>query len=77
VPHWVTEWAEHDGLGSKNVGSSLYGGRLIEYEFGNGGEERVVTHYETIGGCHCWPSTLPNVDDADGTFYNATRIIMV
>ncbi|KAF4630651.1 hypothetical protein G7Y89_g7490 [Cudoniella acicularis] len=73
IPHWVTSWSERDGFGKKNVSESLYGGNVTKYTFG---AEKEVEHYLTENLGHAWPSTLPNDDNAAGTYYNATPIIM-
>jgi poly(3-hydroxybutyrate) depolymerase len=77
IPHWVREWSKREGYGLTNLTSQLYGGKVQKYEYGGAANQLgVVTHYLTDGLGHAWPSTEPNDDNPDGTYYNATPIIM-
>ena len=76
VPHFVRQWSKRDGLGLRNKTTSLFGGNVLEYQFGTGEELGLVTHYKIHGLGHAWPSTKPNSDNPNGTYFNATPIIM-
>ena len=79
VPHLVREWAGRDGLGTeKNETTQLFGGKVQRYRFGKGEEEELglVTHYRVEGLGHAWPSKEANGDNPDGTYLDATPIIM-
>lgn len=76
VPHMVREWAARDGLGTDNETSELYDGQVQRYRFGTGAEAELVTHYRIEGLGHSWPSRQPNSDNANGTYLDATPLIM-
>lgn len=77
VPHMVREWAGRDGLGTeKNETTQLYDGKVQRYRFGEGEELGLVTHYRVEGLGHAWPSKEANGDNPDGTYLDATPIIM-
>jgi poly(3-hydroxybutyrate) depolymerase len=76
VPHFVREWAKRDGLGLHNQTTSLYDGNVLEYQYGSEEALGTVTHYRIEGLGHDWPSVNPNSDNPDGTFLDATPIIM-
>ncbi|GAQ05603.1 feruloyl esterase B [Aspergillus lentulus] len=76
VPHFVREWAKRDGLGLHNQTTSVYDGNVLEYQYGRGEALGTVTHYRIEGLGHDWPSVNPNSDNPDGTFLDATPIIM-
>lgn len=73
VPHFVREWASRDDLGGKNETTTTNGGKVEVSRFGDHGE---VVHYRIEGLGHAWPSTEPNSDNPDGTYVDATPIIM-
>lgn len=77
IPHWVREWSKREGYGLTNTTTQLYGGHVQKYEYGGAaGKLGIITHYLTDGLEHAWPSTTPNDDNRNGTYYNATPIIM-
>lgn len=77
IPHWVRDKSQREGFGLTNKTTSLFGGKVLEYQYGGAaGELGIITHYLTDGLGHAWPSTLPNDDNSKGTYYNATPIIM-
>ncbi|RDL31362.1 putative poly(3-hydroxybutyrate) depolymerase [Venustampulla echinocandica] len=77
IPHWVREWSKRDGYGASNKTTDLHHGKVQKYEYGGGkGNLGVVTHYLTQGLGHAWPSTLPNSDNPNGTYFDATPIII-
>lgn len=75
IPHWIQGWAEYDGLGTTNVSSqvpgALEGSSAVQYEFGEGTDQGLVTHimdgtvskptifFLGIRIC-CWASTMPS-----------------
>lgn len=61
LPHFMTEWAKRNGLGSKNESTALDSGRVVKYEFGKGAEKGIDTHYWVQGLGHTWASTKANV----------------
>ncbi|KAF1344837.1 putative ferulic acid esterase [Delphinella strobiligena] len=77
IPHFVTEWAERDGLGGSNISTSLDGGNVTKYEFGASthaigpyNATGLVTHYRVEGLGHMWPW------ENQGHYINATSITM-
>ncbi|KAL3420051.1 ferulic acid esterase [Phlyctema vagabunda] len=76
IPHWIQDWSIRNGFDSTNVTTDLYDNRLHKYEYGHGENLGIVTHYLTDGLGHDWPSIEANNDNPDGTFYDATPIIM-
>jgi poly(3-hydroxybutyrate) depolymerase len=77
IPHWVREWSKREAYGLTNKTTQLYDGKVQKYEYGGAaGQLGIVSHYLTDGLGHNWPSTEPNDDNPDGTYYNATPIIM-
>ena len=75
IPHFMTEWAKRNGLGARNTTTSLYGGNVIEFDYGMANGHPVDSHYRVAGLGHQWPSTVPN-DDGGSTYFNATELIM-
>ncbi|CZT52096.1 related to poly(3-hydroxybutyrate) depolymerase [Rhynchosporium secalis] len=77
VPHWVREWSKREGHGLTNQTTGLYGGRVLKYEYGGAaGKLGIVTHYLVDGLGHDWPSQGPNGDSDEGTYLDATPLIM-
>ena len=76
VPHMLREWAKRDGLGSKNETTELYDGKVHRYRYGEGDDDGLVMHYRIEGLGHAWPSQKPNGDNPDGTYLDATPLIM-
>jgi poly(3-hydroxybutyrate) depolymerase len=76
IPHFVREWSKRQGYGLHNKTTELYGGHVQKYEYAKGDSLGIVTHYLIDGLGHDWPSVEPNSDNPDGTYLNATPIIM-
>ncbi|KAE8371754.1 Alpha/Beta hydrolase protein [Aspergillus bertholletiae] len=76
IPHFVREWSERLGYGHHNKTTELYGGNVQEYQYGSGDAFGIVTHYRIDGLGHAWPSMQPNSDNPNGTYLDATPIIM-
>ncbi|KAI5364131.1 putative alpha/Beta hydrolase, feruloyl esterase B/C/D [Septoria linicola] len=77
VPHFVTEWAKRNGLGSTNITTNTYDRQVHKHEFGQAqGKVGLVTSYWVNALTHSWASTIANTDTATPTFVNATSIMM-
>lgn len=76
VPHFVREWAKRDGLGVRNKTREFFGGNVTEFRYGTGENLGMVTHYRVDGLGHAWPSKKPNSDNANGTYFDGTPVIM-
>ncbi|KAH7317934.1 poly depolymerase [Rhexocercosporidium sp. MPI-PUGE-AT-0058] len=77
IPHWVREWSKREGFGLTNKTTSLYGGKVLRYEYGAAsGRLGIVSHYLVEGLGHDWPSRAANGDNKKGTYLDATPIIM-
>jgi poly(3-hydroxybutyrate) depolymerase len=72
IHRWVEEWSKRDGLETCGVETDLYGGKVKRWEYGGG----KVTGYLVEGLGHAWPSVGPNSDNPNGTYFDATPIIM-
>lgn len=75
IPHFMTEWAVRNGVGSHNVSTSSHGVNVIQYDYGTSDGHAVDTHIWIKDLAHQWPSTVPN-DDGGATYFNATERIM-
>lgn len=50
VQHFMTAWAQRNGLGKTNVTTKLYNGKVTKYEFGKSRNlQGVNTHYKING----------------------------
>ncbi|KAJ9314736.1 CAZyme family CE1 [Paecilomyces variotii] len=77
IPHWAREWSKRDGYGPKSDLTSSFDNHVLKYEYGNSdGSLGMVTHYLIRGLGHAWPSTQPNSDNPNGTYINATPLIL-
>lgn len=48
--HFISSWANRNGLGSANVSANLYDGKVTKYEFGKSrGFQGINTHYRIKG----------------------------
>lgn len=56
VPHFVTAWAERDGLDSKNESSTVDGTDITHYSFGQGETAGMVQSYYLPKLGHKWPT---------------------
>lgn len=71
IPHFITEWAKRDGLGSSNITTSQSSGNVIKYQFGASIHATgLVTHYRIQGMGHSWPWK------SEGHYIDATEIAM-
>lgn len=62
LPHFMTEWANRNGLGTRNVSTTLRDGEVVRYQWGRGDLKGVNTHYLVEDLEHVWPDTKPNAD---------------
>ncbi|KAB8272959.1 Alpha/Beta hydrolase protein [Aspergillus minisclerotigenes] len=76
IPHFVRAWSKRLGYGLHNTTKELYDGNVQEYQYGNGDNFGIVTHYRIGGLGHDWPSVRPNSDNPNGTYLDATPIIV-
>jgi poly(3-hydroxybutyrate) depolymerase len=72
VPHWLDGWRKRESFGACGNETSLFGGKVKKTEFGGG----KVTGYLVEGLGHAWPSVEPNGDNPNGTYFDATPLIM-
>ncbi|KAE8385808.1 Alpha/Beta hydrolase protein [Aspergillus alliaceus] len=76
IPHYIRQWSKRLGYGLHSKTTKLYDGNVWKFEYGHKGKLGIVTHYRIDGLGHAWPSTEPNNDNPDGTYFEATPIIM-
>jgi poly(3-hydroxybutyrate) depolymerase len=55
VHHFVTSWAERDGLGATNVTSQVPNTDAVHFSFGEGASTGMVQSYYVPGMGHTWP----------------------
>lgn len=70
VPHFITAWAERDGLGSTNTTSKAENTDVVHYSFGEGASAGMVQAYYVPDLGHKWPM------DEKKTPISATKIFM-
>ncbi|KAF2720060.1 carbohydrate esterase family 1 protein, partial [Polychaeton citri CBS 116435] len=68
LPHWVSDWAVRNNLGTSNVTTqNAFGNPLVTmYEFGSGTSLGYVTHYRLANWTHNW-SLIQNGGPIDST----------
>lgn len=71
IPDWLTLWATRDGDDAKNSSSKLYKGNVQVSTW-----KDMTQGYLIDGLGHAWPSTEPNLDNSQGTYLNATPIML-
>lgn len=77
IPHWAREWSKRDGYGPGSDLTTSFDNNVLEYEYGAlDGTLGIVTHYLIKGLGHAWPSTQPNSDNPNGTYIDATPLIL-
>lgn len=78
IPHFITSWADRNGLGAINKTTSLYSGHVKEYVFGSGSTSGINAHYWIDGMGHTWPNAASNYMDATPVvmefFYKVSRV---
>jgi len=66
IPHFMTAWANRNGLGSSNITTPQSNGHVKQDEFGqSSGLRGINTHYWIDGMGHTWPNAMDNY--LDGT----------
>jgi poly(3-hydroxybutyrate) depolymerase len=69
IPHFMTAWAERNGLGENYAQSNLYNNHVKKMEWGSGSLRGINTHYSIDNMGHTWPN--------EKSYYmNATPMIM-
>ncbi|CAD6498987.1 BgTH12-04641 [Blumeria graminis f. sp. triticale] len=77
IQHWAEAWAERQGFGSEYISSLLYDGSVTKFEYApNTPNQGIITHYAIVGLDHDWPNISPNADNANGTYLDATPLIV-
>lgn len=56
IPHFMTAWAQRNGLGDRSADTSLYGGHVRKMEWGGGSLQGINTHYSIDNMGHTWPN---------------------
>ncbi|EOD46533.1 putative ferulic acid esterase protein [Neofusicoccum parvum UCRNP2] len=77
ILEWAARWAERSGCAedAEPVVEELYDGNVKHYKW-TCSEGNATQHYAIAGLGHDWPSTGPNGDNPDGTYLDATPLIM-
>jgi poly(3-hydroxybutyrate) depolymerase len=70
VPHFVTSWAERNGMEASNQTSQAYNGDAVHYSFGNGEAAGMVQSYYVPTMGHVWAS------GSNGEVLKATDVLM-
>ncbi|KAM0710495.1 hypothetical protein Q7P35_002858 [Cladosporium inversicolor] len=70
IPHFVTSWAERNGMESSNRTSEVHNGNAVRYTFGQGEAAGLVQSYYIPAMGHAWPSGF------NREVLNATDILM-
>lgn len=71
IPDWLVLWASRDGDDKSNSTSSLHSDNVQISSW-----DDITVGYLINGLGHAWPSTVSNIDNPDGTYLNATPIIL-
>ena len=69
IPHFMTAWAERNGLGEDYAQSNLANNHVRKMEWGKGGLKGINTHYNIDNMGHTWPNE-------QAYYINATPLIM-
>lgn len=70
VPHFVTSWAERNGMDAANQTSEAYNGKATHYSFGEGEAAGMVQSYYVPTMGHVWAS------GSNGEVLKATEVLM-
>lgn len=70
IPHFVTSWAERNGMGSSNRTSEVHNGNAVHYTFGEDEASGMVQSYFVPSMGHVWPS------GSNGEVLKATDVLM-
>lgn len=55
IPHFMTAWAQRNGLSTRPTNTSLHSGHVQKMEWGNGSTKGINTHYAIDNMPHTWP----------------------
>lgn len=70
IPHFVTSWAERNGMGTSNRTSRIHGGGAVHYSFGEGAADGMVQSYLIPSMGHVWAS------GSNGEVLRATDVLL-
>jgi poly(3-hydroxybutyrate) depolymerase len=70
VPHFVTSWAERNGMEASNQTSDVYNGDAVHYSFGVGETAGMIQSYYVPTMGHVWAS------GSNGEVLKATDVLM-
>lgn len=70
IPHFVTSWAERNGMETSNQTSEVYNGNAMHYSFGEGEATGMVQSYYVPTMGHVWAS------GSNGEVLKATDVLM-
>lgn len=70
IPHFVTSWAERNGMSTSNRTSEVNDGNAVHYSFGDGDAAGMVQSYYVPTMGHVWPA------GSNSEVLKATNVIM-
>ena len=70
IPHFVTSWAERNGMTTSNRTSEVYGGDAVHYSFGEAAADGMVQSYYVPTMGHVWAS------GSNGEVLRATDVLL-
>jgi poly(3-hydroxybutyrate) depolymerase len=70
IPHFVTSWAERNGMNASNRTSEVYGGDAVHYSFGEAAADGMVQSYYVPTMGHVWAS------GSNGEVLRATDVLL-
>lgn len=71
IADWLSDWAARNGDDGKNTTWELFKKKVQVSSW-----ENATVGYLIDGLGHDWPSTVANIDNEDGTYLNATSVIL-
>lgn len=66
IPHYISQWGERNGVGVSNNSAEIEDDAVMRYQWGDGSNQGIVTHYALKDLGHVWP-TKDNSANIDGT----------
>lgn len=70
IPHFVSSWAERNGMNTSNRTSEVYGGHAVHYSFGEGAADGMVQSYYVPTMGHVW------AQGSNGEVLRATDVLL-
>jgi poly(3-hydroxybutyrate) depolymerase len=70
IPHFVTSWAERNGMNTSNRTSEVHNGNAMHYSFGEGATDGMVQSYYVPTMGHVWAS------GSNGEVLRATDVLL-